>query len=293
MDTRQTPTDSPSQNRRDRPLKGRALSRRRFIRHSIALLSTVGLCQGLSERTRVQVTRHTVPIPGLRGSLRLVQLSDLHRSWCVSEGYIAQVVARANALQPDLVALTGDFVTHSSEYIASCVQPLKALLAPLGLYGVLGNHDYFCDGGHGAPAITAALASISVRMLTNTSLRLETGLHLVGVDDSWAGTPDPEAAFREVPPSAPTIAMTHNPSIFRSLSAYPCLTLAGHTHGGQINLPFVTRRYLGLRTRYLRGWYQEPNKPGRLYVSRGLGVVGIPMRIRAYPEIAVFDLVPA
>jgi predicted MPP superfamily phosphohydrolase len=225
--------------------------------------------------------------------VRLAQISDLHRSWCVEESFITRIVAETNALRPDLVALTGDFVTISSEYAASCAQQISRLRAPLGLYGVLGNHDYVCDSRQGGPAVAEALSGVSVQMLTNRNLRLDNGLFLVGVDDCWVGKPDLEAAFRGVPIGKPALALTHNPGIFRNLCAYDCVTLAGHTHGGQIDLPFVTQAHLGRHNRYKAGWYREPGRPGRLYVSRGLGVVGIPLRIRATPEIALFDMVPA
>lgn len=272
--------------------KRRLYSRRRFLR-GLAAVGALAIGQEFDERTRIQITRQTLPIRGLRAPVRLAQLSDLHRSWCVEEGFIARIVEETNALRPDLVALTGDFVTISSEYAASCVQQLSRLHAPLGLYGVLGNHDYWCDNRQGGPVIAEALTGVSVQMLTNLNLRLDNGLFLVGVDDCWVGRPDPEAAFRGVPTGAPTLALTHNPNIFRDLCAYDCVTLAGHTHGGQIDLPLITQAYLGRHNRYKAGWYREPQRPGRLYVSRGLGVVGIPVRIRAAPEIALFDLVPA
>ncbi|HLV81077.1 MAG TPA: metallophosphoesterase, partial [Chthonomonadaceae bacterium] len=272
--------------------KRRLYSRRRFLR-GLAALGALAIGQEFDERMRIQITRHMLPMRGLRAPLRLAQISDLHRSWCVEESFIARIVEETNTLQPDVVALTGDFVTITSEYAASCVSQLDRLRAPLGLYAVLGNHDYACDGRQGGPAVTEALTGASVQMLTNRSLRLDNGLFLVGVDDCWMGRPDLEAAFRGVPAGAPALTLTHNPGIFRDLCAYDCVTLAGHTHGGQIDLPLVTQVYLGRHSRYKAGWYREGRGPGRLYVSRGLGVVGIPLRIRATPEIALFDLTPA
>ena len=279
-------------NELDPAEKKRLTSRRRFLR-GLAAIGALAIGQEFDDRTRIQVSRHTLPLRGLRAPARLAQISDLHRSWCVEESFIARIVEETNALRPDLVALTGDYVTISSEYAASCARQISRLQAPLGLYGVLGNHDYWCDSRQGGPAVAEALTVASVQMLTNRNLRLDNGLFLVGVDDSWVGHPDLEAAFHSVPAGAPTLAMTHNPGIFRDMCAYDCVTLAGHTHGGQIDLPLVTQAYLGRHNRYKAGWYREPNRPGRLYVSRGLGVVGIPLRIRATPEIALFDLVPA
>ncbi len=269
------------------------LTRRQALLRGLALMGAASVGPGLAESNSLDITRHRLPTPGLREPMRVVQITDLHRSWCVSEGFIARVVTETNRLQPDAVALTGDFVTQDSAYIASCAGQLAGLRATLGVYGVLGNHDYWCDHGRGGPAVAEALAQANVHLLINRNVRLDNGLRLVGVDDFQAGTPDPWAAFADVGVNEPMLAMTHNPFAFGALCRYPCVTLAGHTHGGQINIPFLTRSYLGGRTRYQKGWFQEPNHPGRMYVSCGLGVIGLPMRFRCYPELAVFDLVPA
>ncbi len=249
--------------------------------------------QGNEETSHLSLTRHIVRIPGLSGPLRVVQLSDLHRSWCVSESFIAQIVAQANALRPDLFLLTGDFVTRSSGYADSCMRHLADLRAPMGRYAVLGNHDYWCDHNTGAPVIAAHLADIGIVLLTNRSVRLGHNLRLVGVDDGHAGNPNLPLAFERVEQEEGVITITHNPMLFPLLSHYPCVTLAGHTHGGQVNIPLITDAIVGGNTRFMRGWYREPNAPGRLYVSRGLGTVHVPLRINSAPEIALFDLIPA
>jgi predicted MPP superfamily phosphohydrolase len=268
------------------------LSRRRFLAKALLCCGALGAGDLWYERTTLDITHHRLALRGLRQPCRLIQLSDLHRSWCVPEAFIANIVARTNQLKPDLVLLTGDFVTNDSHYIESCANQIRRLHAPLGLYGVLGNHDYRCDHWHGSPVVVEGLAAVNVEMLTNRSTRLDNGLRLVGVDDFRTGHPDPEAAFRGVRPDEPTIAMTHNPFMFGAMSAYDCVTLVGHTHGGQVNVPIVTPFLLKWRMRYQRGWYQERTGPGKMYVSRGLGVVGVPFRFGSLPEIAVFDLIP-
>ncbi len=269
------------------------LTRRQLLVQSLTPLVAAGLGEGISEPEEIEVTRHRVPMRGLQAPTRVVQLTDLHRSWCVPEDFIAHVVARTNALKPDLVLLTGDFITRSADYAQSCAEQLGQLRAPLGRYGVLGNHDYAASGGYGAITVAIRLAEVGIGLLINRNEPLANGLWLVGLDDCWMGRPDPVAAFDGVPRDQPTLAMTHNPDLFGTLRRYPCLTLAGHTHGGQINIPCVTRMLIDTRARYLRGWFRAPEMPGRMYVSRGLGVVGIPMRFRSRPEIAVFDLLPA
>ena len=267
------------------------ISRRRFLVSSLAVTGALTICDLEYETRAVTITRHRLHMPGLKQPCRLVQLSDLHRSWCVSQSFLEQVARQTNALRPDVIALTGDFVTRHSDYIASCSEALKLLQAPLGLYGVLGNHDA-TERGAGRPHITEVLKTIGVQVLTNRSARLENGLRLVGVDDALTGAPDPATAFGRIDKNEALIAMTHNPRIFQSMCLYDCLTIAGHTHGGQINVPGLTSHLIGDRLRYKHGWYHESIGPGRLYVTRGLGVVGMPFRFRSPPEITVFDLIP-
>ena len=199
----------------------------------------------------------------------------------------------ANSLRPDVIALTGDFVTRSSHYAISCAEILKDLNAPLGLYGTLGNHDHRCDNYTGAPAVTEIMATAGVQMLTNRNKRLENGLWLAGIDDQWIGAPDPAKAFTGIAPADPTICLTHNPEQFRFMPPeYRYTMLAGHTHGGQINIPYFSKRIIGSHIRYKQGWFTEPKNGNRLYVSRGLGVVTIPFRFRASPEMTLFYLEP-
>jgi uncharacterized protein len=272
-------------------------SRRQFLLRNVALFGSYALGNGLVERNTVETTFCRLPMPGLKEPLRLIQLSDLHRSWCVSEGFIARIVNKTNTLRPDTILLTGDFVTYDSVYAESCARQLARLRAPLGLYGCLGNHDHDCGRGRGGPAVVSALAEANVHMLTNRSVRFDNRLYIVGVDDCHTGRPDLKSAFRGIERGAPIIAMTHNPNYYREMKKYECVTLAGHTHGGQINLPFLTTGLLSIRHSknspvYKQGWFRDKGYPGRMYVSRGLGVVGIPFRYRATPEIVVFDLIP-
>lgn len=269
------------------------LSRRQFLSRSLALLGATATGRITNEANFLEVTLHRVPLRGLSQPLRVVQLSDLHRSWCVSEHFIRRIVAQTNALSPDLVLLTGDFVTRTAAYAPSCAQCLRELRSRFGLYGVPGNHDYLCDGRRGVATVAEELAKVGVRLLVNRSERLSNGLVLAGVDDKQEGQPDVQAAFQFVQPGEPTIAMTHNPRMFTQLQQYDCVTLAGHLHGGQINVPGITPRLLSIYNPYFSGWYRGTDGPGRLYISRGLGVIGVPLRFRAVPEIALLDLTPA
>lgn len=269
------------------------MSRRQILLGGLATLGLLGAADSAYETGAIEVTRHRLPLRGLSRPCRVVQITDLHRSWCVSEAFISRIVALTNALRPDLVLLTGDFVTHRSDYIHSCTNALKTLCAPLGQYAVLGNHDYSCDEWQGSKAVTLGLKRIGIQMLTNHNTRLDNGLRLIGIDDHDTGDPDPARAFHRVKRGEPVLAMTHNPLLFRTVCAYDAVFLSGHTHGGQIVVPLLTQLFSDDRARYLSGWFDEPGWPGRLYVSRGLGVMTVPMRLNCLPEIACFDLVPA
>ena len=191
-------------------------------------------------------------------------------------------------------------MTGVAAYSESCAAQLQRLAAPMGQFAILGNHDWGCNRGWGGNEVAYNIAQANVCVLTNRSFILDNGLQIVGIDDATTGRSDPEKAFHKIEWNRPVIAMTHNPILFEAMCRYPCLTLAGHTHGGQIKIPAVTPFIMKLRkshrrmpARYEQGWVKEPNAPGTMYVSRGLGVVGIPMRFRARPEIVVFDLLPA
>ncbi len=273
------------------------ISRRQFILKNFALAATVALGEGTLASGHIQVTNHSLPMRGLKKPMRLLQMSDFHRSWCVSESFLQRVVDQANDLKPDVILLTGDFVTKSASYMESCVNALTKLTPKYGSYAVLGNHDYASDEHNAAAQITSDLQKLNIPVLTNRSHKLETGLTIVGIDDYWLGQPNPEKAFQGVDLRGAVMAMTHNPGIFPLVSKWSCTFVAGHTHGGQIHLPLITPYVLeGIgrkASKYLSGWFSDANGPGRLYVSRGLGVVGIPMRFRCDPEITLFDLQPA
>ena len=259
---------------------------------NLALFGTVALGEAIGKPHLPQVTRYRLRMPGLREPVRLLQLTDFHRSWCVSEWYIAECVRMANRLNPDVIALTGDFVTRRSDYAISCAALLKELRAPLGLYGTLGNHDHWCDNHTGANVVTEIMAAgANVQMLTNRNIRFDNGLRLVGVDDQWTGFPDWQTAFKGVAPTEPTIALTHNPNLFMMIPHLPCVLLAGHTHGGQVNVPILLNKVFG-KFPYLKGWFTGAKGVNKMYVSRGLGVVGVPFRINAPPEMTLFYLEP-
>lgn len=270
----------------------RAMSRRRFLSGSLFLAAAAAAAGGgaaLLDSRRLALERHEVALPGLSPSLdgmRVAQLSDLHRGPLVPAEEIAAAAEAAMAAEPDLVVLTGDFVSLSSANIDSCVEALRALRAPLGVYGVPGNHDHSVGVG----AVAARLKAAGVPLLVNRSIQVERDLFLAGVDDLWSGNARPDIALRGIPARAARILLSHNPSLLDGLDE-PLLLLAGHTHGGQINLGGLTGLFTAAVTshgRFLSGWYSRGRT--RMYVNRGIGVVGIPVRFRSRPEVTLFTL---
>jgi predicted MPP superfamily phosphohydrolase len=267
----------------------RRMSRRKFLKYS-ALIAGGLVIPTVLETNFIGVTRHRAVLAGMNAGarpIRVVQLSDLHRSEMVREAMIRRAVETANAEKPDLILLTGDFVTRHASYIDSCVDVLSGLNARLGVWAVLGNHDYW---SHEPGRIVRTLERADISVLTNCNTRLEGRLTLVGVDDAWGGHPDIDAAAEGIRPGSPVIAMTHNPRLFDKMSSHKWTVLCGHTHGRQINVPCADW-LMGRNMKYVSGWYKAGN--ASLYVNRGIGVIGLPFRCFAPPEVTVFDFVPA
>ncbi len=237
----------------------------------------------------IERTEHQVVIPNLPETLRglkVVQLTDLHRSRLTPDNLIKHAVAMANAENPDLILLTGDFVTEDTADIVPCGHLIAPLRARLGVYAVLGNHDYTSD----APAVVRMLKHSGITVLMNESIEPGKGLWLTGLEDDRHGHPNSVKAFAGIPGNSAVIAMIHNPAYSEKIAAYPCFALSGHTHGGQVRVPILTSRELrriGAK-HYRAGWYDVGKV--KLYVNRGIGKVGVPIRFRCRPEIAVFTL---
>lgn len=239
---------------------------------------------------RFEVRRLQLTLPGLRRPLRLAQLSDLHIGPYMRRAQLRGWLDATAALQPDLIAFTGDLVDRWFRGDPAALgAELARLRAPLGTAAVWGNHDH-----HAFPdpaPLADALAGAGVRLLDNRWERLRDDLVLAGVDDLRQGRPDLDAALRGRPPGAATVLLCHNPDLLPEVPATVALTLAGHTHGGQVRLPLLgallTSSHYGQR--FAEGWVAGPALG---FVSRGLGVSGLPIRLRCAPEVVLFDLRP-
>lgn len=265
------------------------------------------------------VTRYRLTPPGWPQDLplRLLVLSDLHSCdpWMTAER-ISGLVEGVNALQPDCVLLLGDYVAgHAIGRFSKPVphrdwaNALSGLKAPLGVHAVLGNHDWWEDWDvvrrrRGPTKAGLALQEAGITLHENTCVRLSKNgrpFWLAGLGDQWAfpgmrdgrrffeGTDDLAGTLAQVSDDAPLIMMVHEPDIFATMPSRVSLTLAGHTHGGQVRLfgyaPVVPSRF---GQRYVYGHIVEENR--HLIVSGGLGCSQLPVRLGAPPEIVQVDL---
>ncbi len=221
--------------------------------------------------------------------LKIVHLTDIHHSLFTPLEDVQRAVHLANLLRPDIVALTGDYVTLSPSYIWPVARALGKLRARHGVFAVLGNHDFQVD----ADAITRALRAQHIRVLRNGHYALRSGsatLWIVGVDDLWWGSDDLPAALQSIPAPEPKVLLCHNPlGIWRAVKHGIDFMLSGHTHGGQVRLPVVRSLYRSkLGERFVEGWNRLDGT--QIYVNRGIGKVVVPVRVGCPPEIACLRL---
>ncbi|MGH9680003.1 MAG: metallophosphoesterase [Candidatus Acidiferrales bacterium] len=230
-------------------------------------------------------------LPSEFAGLRIVQISDIHHGLFLPKEWLSQAVQQANRLNPDIIALTGDFVTYSRRNIGTAAELLGRLRARYGVYAVLGNHDFRVD----ADAVTQALRRQHIDVLRNRHVVLRHGkapLYLAGVDDYGYGA-DLRRAVRGIPQDAATVLLAHNPRVIHLASRRGVsLVLSGHTHGGQVNLPLLGTIYgrSPERLRFKVGW--DRLGATQIYVSRGIGTIVLPWRLRCPAEISHLELLP-
>ncbi len=279
-------------------------SRRKFLEQTAIAVSatpfvasTYGLFYG---RLNLETTQKRISLrrlPKTFEGFRIVQLSDLHISPFMSAEEISKYVATANRLKADLVALTGDYVTWDPATQEAVVKALSALKAPFGVFGCLGNHEIYTDT---QDSITQLFGEAGIRILRGARVSIESHgetLNLIGIDfQGRHGPPQPAGTYlrgveRLVARDTVNILLSHNPNSFdRAADLGIDLSLAGHTHGGQVSLEFIHPSLSPSRliTRYVKGWFQKG--AAQLYVNRGIGTIGVPIRLNSRPEITVFEL---
>jgi predicted MPP superfamily phosphohydrolase len=290
------PEKSPS-------LADTVLTRRNFLGLAAASVAGLAFYAGEIARHDLEIVFRTMALPRLPeafAGLKIVHISDFHFQEYTEAVFLEAIVRRVNSLAPDLIVLTGDFV--SSKPLPQrltirlgyhCAEILSRLECPLR-YAVMGNHDALIS----APAITDALATHGIPLLANTSVPLERDgqrLWLAGIEDALEQRPDIAAAL----PAArnqrqePVILLAHEPDFADYAVGHQIdLVLSGHTHGGQIRPPFLPPLLLpDLGRRYIHGLFRLGDGM-QLYVNRGIGAVTLPFRFRCPPEITVITLQP-
>jgi uncharacterized protein len=246
----------------------------------------------------LQIVRQTIAIRSWHvehDGFRVAVLSDLHvGSPHRSLANLREVIDATNAEHADLIVVLGDLVIQGvaggrfiePEPIAA---ELSALRAPLGVVAVLGNHDWWYDG----PRVRRALEANGIPVLENQNLRLtyrEKSFWLCGLADLWTRGDHLKQTLAEIPDGDPVVVLMHNPDLFPEMPARVSLTLAGHTHGGQVNLPFIGRPIVPSKfgQRYAYGLVEEGDR--KLFVTGGIGTSIIPVRFRVPPEVVVLTL---
>lgn len=278
------------------------ISRRTFVRRSALVgagfVGAAGLAAGYGswEAAHIRVNRQSVPVPNLPSAFAgktVAVLADLHHGPFVGLDFIRAAVRLTNELAPDLVALVGDYAHKGDEAHAQlppCLEALSALAAPLGVFAVPGNHDM----QRGGAVYRELVAATPLTDLTNANRPVSLGgdrLWLAGVDDLWWGKPDIGRALAGVPDGAAVVLLSHNPDFAEDRpDGRVGLVLSGHTHGGQVYMRGVGSTWLPSKygDKYRHGLVRGP--ASAVFVSRGLGEAGVPLRINAPPEVCLLTL---
>lgn len=280
-------------------------SRRKFLKAGAAVAAAGALAvvgDGvIFEANRPQLVSIEIPLSRVAEAwdgFRLVQLSDLHYDDRFSVIPLRKAVSLVNQLHPDLVVVTGDFITaplvkhrpqiiRAARVIEPCAQLLAQMQAQFGIFASLGNHDVSTDPAH----VTAGLEAHGISVLRNRAVPLERDgarLWLAGLDDVLVGKPDLKLTLKAVPPGEPVVLLAHEPD-FADYVAHADLQLSGHSHGGQIRIPLIGAPYLpAMGRKYPRGLRQIG--PLTLYTNVGIGTIVLPIRLACPPEVTLITL---
>jgi hypothetical protein len=287
------------------PIPLQPITRRGFLKAGLSGAAGLAIYPGEIERHWIDVSRRDVALHGLPAAfdgLHIVQLSDIHLDEFTEPFFLRHAIDTINGLKPDVVVLTGDYVTYelaSRDFALRSANQCGELLSELQCsqrYAILGNHDFLL----GEKVVASALTMHGIPVLKNAYLPIERSggrIWLAGLDDPLFGDPDPDAAIPlsiRHQPDEPVILLCHEPDYADELLAQPAgkavdLMLSGHTHGGQVRLPFIGGIHLPPEgKKYVEGWFQLGAM--QLHVNRGLGTVGVPFRFNCPPEITSMKL---
>jgi predicted MPP superfamily phosphohydrolase len=284
------------------PEWGRAPRWAKRIRVALAatllILGSLGFYAFFIEPNRLVVRQETITIdnwPRELDGLRIAVLSDIHAGgWFVRDNKLRLIVDRTNALQPEMIVILGDYMSGQG-WMSDRVVPevfaatLKDLRAPLGVYSVLGNHDWWWDGKR----VRSGLEANGIKVLDDEVLKVEkqeSSFWLVGLADLWTRPQHIQETIAKVPEGQPIIALTHNPDIFPRVPQRVQLLLAGHTHGGQVRFPLIGTviQPSDYGQRYVRGQVFENGH--YLFVTTGIGTSILPVRFGVPPEIVLLTI---
>jgi predicted MPP superfamily phosphohydrolase len=288
-----------------------SLTRRAFLHTSILGVSGIALAsctRGIMDRNDIEITQRTFALPNLPPAFEgktITFLSDIHAGPFMDVDEMKHIAQIVNNLKSDIIVIPGDFVTSHVNEIEPFVEAMSDLHAPYGVFACTGNHDYYA----GIDIVSRGVEDTGIKLLRNENAIVTINgqsLYIIGVDDADAvsikhfvegkSAPHIEAAWRGVPDNAATILLCHKPYMFDDFAKVNTgLMLAGHTHGGQIVLGRIGHTVLAfssIASNYVEGLYRpEENKSkSQMYVSRGIGVVGVPIRINCPPEITKITL---
>lgn len=240
-----------------------------------------------------EVNHYRYDMPGLKAPVKVAQLSDLHYGPFIKQEHVRHWVEATLLEKPDLILLTGDMVDRwGTGGLEPLVAELARLEAALGVWACWGNHDH--ANAKKLRRLHEALEHAGVRVLCNEGASVHDDLFLAAVDDYRKGKPDLEAALKARPPEGACLLMSHNPDVLPHVPQVVDLVLCGHTHGGQLNFPLVGPLRTSSRygRRFLAGWMNPPDSPVPAYVSRGLGVTLLPVRLNSPAELVMLTLLP-
>lgn len=264
---------------------------KRLVGACLLAISLLFVWARFIEPQMIRVQETTLRGTGINA--RIILISDIHLGIYKDRGFLERVVTRINTLQTDMVVIAGD-LTYEPEpdSLPVMFSPLARIRQPV--YAVLGNHDQQAPGPDIDIALRKALTGNGVEIIEGDIVNVDSGYRLAGLGDRWAGKDDP-AFLKASPANVPTLVIAHNPdSAMRLAPEDAALVLAGHTHGGQIRIPWVYRQVIPSTYGFDRGEQvaQAPGGDLRVFVTTGTGEIGLPMRLFNPPTIDVLQLRP-
>ncbi|MBO9130359.1 metallophosphoesterase [Bacillus sp. 165] len=285
------------------------LNRRNFLKNGIRLMFYSVLTSGLGyyyaryiEPRLLTTAYHTISSPliprGFNGA-KIVQFSDLHLGYNYTLEQLEVLIEKINEQKPDLVFFTGDLMDDQRTYSRTneIAPVLRRVNAPLGKFAIYGNHDH---GGYGTEIYEQIMSAAGYEILINSSkiIKLVDGsqIGVLGIDDLMLGNPKIKETIQQADPNLYTIALIHEPDMAHMVADSAVnLQLSGHSHGGQVQIPFVGPIITPpLAEKYVEGFYKVNSSSGHellVYVNRGIGTTRVPFRFLARPELTVFTLV--